>query len=572
MITRNEGMMREYKMKHKKTLRCWVILALLLIMALVGTVSAGTVTISPGQSIAAAITSAGTGGIVILNPGIYYQNDISIGNAITLKADTADGHGPWDTIIDGSTTGTGIFTDTGYALSIDNLTIQNTYENSAIDAVGSPVTVTSSSFTGCSASGSSSAGTIPGAIYVGGPGGTLTVVSSTFTGCSGGGGGSGAISFWNCGPVTVTSSRFIDCTGGYDGSSGAIESNGGANPGADPLTVTSSTFTGCSASGAGGASAIFAGLNGTVNSSTFTDCYTYAPNGGVIIGTGGTINFCRFYNDFEYTGTGPGITVYQTGAYSIDAQDNWWGTNTGPAGQTHGTVDANPWLVLGVTASPSTISPAQTTIVKANLTYDSAGTDTSGNGYIQDDIPVTFSNTGSGTVFPVACTYDRGAQTTFTPSSAGTAYITATVDGQSVTIPVTVTAATSTINTTSIAIDPRTPSNVYAGLDGVGIYYSTTSGGSWTAASTQPGNTHISALVIDPIDSTRLFAATDGGGVYYSTNSAANWNACPAEPANQNVISLAANATGALYAGTEAGVYISANNCTSWTAMNTGLP
>jgi ligand-binding sensor domain-containing protein len=134
----------------------------------------------------------------------------------------------------------------------------------------------------------------------------------------------------------------------------------------------------------------------------------------------------------------------------------------------------------------------------------------------------------------------------------------------------TVDAATPPV---AIAIDPTTPATLYAGLDGAGVWKSADSGGSWSAATTQPTNNRIKALVIEPGDSTMLFAATYGGGVFTSADSGDNWAACAnTNLANQNVISLVSDASGKLYAGTEAGVFVSADGCATWTAMNSGLP
>lgn len=125
----------------------------------------------------------------------------------------------------------------------------------------------------------------------------------------------------------------------------------------------------------------------------------------------------------------------------------------------------------------------------------------------------------------------------------------------------------------AIAIDPAAPGNLYAGLDGAGIYKSTDSGGSWTAASSQPTNQRIKAVVIKPGDGTRLFAATYGGGVYKSENSGADWSDCANTGlTNINMVSLTIDAGGKLYAGTEGGVFISNDGCGTWTRINGGLP
>jgi hypothetical protein len=532
----------------KNFLRYCELPALLLIFALVlvAPVGAAVITISPGQSITTAITSAGSGGTVILNPGIYSQHGISVGNAVTIKADTANGHGPWDTIIDGANSGTGIFTDnSGYDLSIDNLTMQNGVSTSSGGAIYNPngiVTVTSSTFNGCSAS-SSMLSVFGGAIFAR----SVTVTSSTFNGCSASGrpGSGGAI---DAGSVTVTSSTFNGCSAMAGG--GAIY--------AGSVTVTSSSFNGCSAS-VGGAIGIYDSF--TISSSTFTGCSAgfggaiYTPNGG------GTIHFCRIYQDSLAT------AVYTHGS-SLDASDNWWGSNSDPSGNTAGGVITSPYLMLGISASPSMITAAGTSTISANLTYDSTGHQASG-GTIANGTPVLFTS-GDGTFLPeTAITKSGVASTTFTPTSTGTAHITATIDGQSVTVPVTVTSGSS--SATAIVIDPATtPATVYAGVDTHGIYWSNS--GSWTPATTQPSNKHIRALVINPLDHTHLFAGTYGGGVNRSVNSGVDWGPCGNTGlANLNVLSLVSDSTGTLYAGTEAGVFTS-TDCNTWTAQNSGLP
>lgn len=146
--------------------------------------------------------------------------------------------------------------------------------------------------------------------------------------------------------------------------------------------------------------------------------------------------------------------------------------------------------------------------------------------------------------------------------------------------------ASSVMPPVAISIDPITESKVYTGLDGAGIYRSTNSGGTWTEASTQPTNKRVKALVINPGDRTTLYAATYGGGVFKSVNvsgdpanNGRDWSVCKDSLnvennglTNLNIVSLGIDANGKLYAGTEAGVFVSDNECVSWTAMNNGLP
>lgn len=124
-----------------------------------------------------------------------------------------------------------------------------------------------------------------------------------------------------------------------------------------------------------------------------------------------------------------------------------------------------------------------------------------------------------------------------------------------------------------LALDPTSPQKIYAGIDGGGIYRSSDSGASWTAAVTQPAGLALRAVVIKPGDSSKLFAAGYGAGVFTSSDSGATWSACPATNlSNLNLIALTSDATGTLFAGTEAGVFVSTDGCATWSVLNNGLP
>jgi hypothetical protein len=78
-------------------------------------------------------------------------------------------------------------------------------------------------------------------------------------------------------------------------------------------------------------------------------------------------------------------------------------------------------------------------------------------------------------------------------------------------------------------------------------------------------NTSVSALAVS---STNLFAGTIGGGVFLSTNNGTSWTQVNTGLANTYVSSLAVSGTN-LFAGTGEGVFHSTNNGTSW--VNKGL-
>ena len=329
-----------------------------------------------------------------------------------------------------------------------------------------PVTVTSSTFTSCSAgrggsgdseSGNGGTGGSGGAIRAGG---NVLITDSTFQSCLAGSGGGGAEggdggsggAVWSSGTVTVISSSFDTCNarnGGYasegnagnGGSGGAIRASG-------TVTVSGTSITGCQAGSGGSRSGEFAragnGGNGggiftagtvAMTSSSVTSCSagnrgagggTYGtPGTGSAVysgGSGGSLNFCRIYANQL------GQTVYASG---MNAENTWWGTSAG-AGSTVTGADATPWLVLGIAASPSVVTPSSYwSTITADLNRNSEGALVSGSGNVPDGTPVAFSGS-PGTVTPASASTALGAATgVFSPSAGGTATVTATVDGQS---------------------------------------------------------------------------------------------------------------------------------------------
>ena len=243
-------------------------------------------------------------------------------------------------------------------------------QGGAIESHGGPLTVTSSTFTNCSANTPATIDSAGGAAAGGAISSTspLTVTSSTFTNCSSSYFG-GAI-YTIISSDTITSSTFTGCSSTYYG--GAIYSDTGS-----PLTIISSTFTNCSTTYDGAIEVVSEETGGaiystsplTITSSAFTGCS--APEGGGAISTWDgsapvslTMHFSRIYED--------GSAAVKATTGNVD--DNWWGTNSGPGGALGPSGDlasgipVNSWLVLGATATPSSINPSQTSVIQANLT------------------------------------------------------------------------------------------------------------------------------------------------------------------------------------------------------------
>jgi PKD repeat protein len=335
-------------------------------------------TLNPGDSIQQNITDSLSGDIIILNPGRYPEHDIVVSKDITIRANTSRGGTAATTIIDAANAGRVFDNSGGYALSLDNLSLQNgqaAVTGGGIYSTGT-VTATSVKFSRCSAK-------YGGAI---GGGGTVTVNSSTFSLCSADYGG--AID--NDGTLSIVSSQFLTCGAAY---------------------------------------------------------------GGIISVNGNTaIHFSRF--------TGNTGTLVQNNGDTADATDNWWGSDADPAGLVSSDVTVSPWLVLGATATPSTITPDQSSGIRANLTYNSAGDDTSGTGTLPDGIPVTFTGTGGG-LQPAAGKILSGANmTAFTPAGAGTSTVSVKVDSQTISVPVITVPSAPVTNFTAIPLSGATPLTV----------------------------------------------------------------------------------------------------------------
>lgn len=81
----------------------------------------------------------------------------------------------------------------------------------------------------------------------------------------------------------------------------------------------------------------------------------------------------------------------------VDATNNWWGCNEGPTHTSCASVstlvDADPWLVLTLTADQTQLFAGGTINLLASLTHNSDDVDTSASGLVMDGIPVAFAST-----------------------------------------------------------------------------------------------------------------------------------------------------------------------------------
>src|SRR2546430_15938806 len=73
----------------------------------------------------------------------------------------------------------------------------------------------------------------------------------------------------------------------------------------------------------------------------------------------------------------------------------------------------------------------------------------------------------------------------------------------------------------ALAVDPQTPTTLYAGTTSAGVVKSTDGGTHWSAVNAGPGATTVRALAIDTPTPTAPYAATFGGGATNSTDGGA---------------------------------------------------
>ena len=308
-----------------------------------------------------------------------------------------------------------------YALSMTNNTFTNNtstqnFGGAIFDNCNSltiPVTITNTTFTNNTA-------TEGGALYTNIN--TLTITGSNFTGNSATNGG-GAI--YNLESVlNITNTAFTNNIATTTGTGGAINNQ-------YALLLNNTIFIGNIALNGG---AIYNYVNAsyipvTISNSTFTN--NTASKGGAIYNMGTAILNINF-NSITYNTATIGGGIYSGSSY-VNANNNWWGSNTSPVGQIGGSgVIYNSWIVLTVTSNPTTINDGNSSTITADLTHDQNGVYYNPTlGHIPDGIFVSFNGT-LGSLNPINSTTVNGdASSIFTANTLGVAIINATIGNYS---------------------------------------------------------------------------------------------------------------------------------------------
>jgi photosystem II stability/assembly factor-like uncharacterized protein len=125
----------------------------------------------------------------------------------------------------------------------------------------------------------------------------------------------------------------------------------------------------------------------------------------------------------------------------------------------------------------------------------------------------------------------------------------------------------------SFAISPSQAETLYAGTFGHGVYRSLDSGGHWILATAGIGNVSITSIAVDPRSSSVVYAGTPAG-LYKTVNAGGTW--LPIAPtlvgAAVNAIVIDPVTPDTLYLATSAGAFKSIDAGVTWLPINVGLP
>lgn len=130
------------------------------------------------------------------------------------------------------------------------------------------------------------------------------------------------------------------------------------------------------------------------------------------------------------------------------------------------------------------------------------------------------------------------------------------------------------IHNSSIRVNPKNPSTVYASFWIFGVYKSTDYGESWRPVNRGLKNTSVYNLVIDLHEPETLYAGTHGGGVYKTTDGGKHWFEINTGLTTGTIWDMAydPNRPQRLYALTSLGLFKTENGGRAWHLLPGGLP
>lgn len=319
----------------------------------------------------------GNGTYTVPSQGTFSSRTIFMGNS--SQNITINGNGPANTIINMDVSGRDRIMAINYdgstadvITTISGVTFQNGYLN--YDAYGGAaiyagpaggntetLTITNCVFDNNICPGAAGSGGLGGAIYM--FQGNLDVSNSSFTNNQSVDGDGGAIIYLlfnqgDNGTLNIANSTFLGNQAGTNGGAISFLAQGSPQPGQTfTASVLKNNFINNSASGFGGA----------IAANNAADLSVPA------------INFNRFSGNISIASAATSGLVNIISDGSVNAENNWWGCNTGPvlagacdkAGSTGGpgagSLVAGKWLQLKTTASPESICNIPATLGNTSL-------------------------------------------------------------------------------------------------------------------------------------------------------------------------------------------------------------
>ena len=285
----------------------------------------------------------------------------------------------------------------------------------------------------------------------------LLIMNSTVAENASGSGGSGGVGGkgsdrWSVWPVTVVSGN-----GGNGGTGGNAGYGAGIYYNGSLLEAISNnlTYNILGSPGSGGAKGSKGDGNGGHDGNNGSSGSTGFGGALYALTSSQSLHFNRILGN-----TSPDVVAANN--VSVDAENNWWGSNTEPSSRVSGNVDYSPWIMLRIFASSGTIHYLSNTEITADLTWNTIDGinpyQQPSGGHIPDGVTADFGvQSGPGYVNPPSSTTSAGSSyTTYSGNGIGTATIYTQVDNEIQTIKVNVEKAD-----TNLVVDSA--SGVYKG-------------------------------------------------------------------------------------------------------------
>lgn len=343
------------------------------------------------------------------------------------------------------------FLDAGLVTTISDVTITGGRETTGVGggAIISGSIDNDLSITNCIISGNSATGV--GTFGGGGIshlGGDLNISGTTFSGNSTSSSG-GAVGYSAGDPLGRTPSAGTLSVSGSTFSSntaGSVAAGGGAmdlfdfNLSTGTYSINSSSFSGNSATNGNGGAIVIESGPLTATTSSFTS-NSAGNRGGAIYSSGSaSVAYSRLVGNSVPVAAN-GLTLFRTNT-SFTAEDNWWGSNSGPGANdfraTDGSVSPATYLQLRISASPNELCPTETSTLTADIKQRNAGspltTELNGLQAFPTPAATIFNNASLGTLSGASTQFVNGVATaTYTAGNTpGNGGADATADNQTV--------------------------------------------------------------------------------------------------------------------------------------------